>query len=90
MSLPRECRVHVARKLGADKVLAARFVRIGSHCILTASLFGVEKRPRTLVVTTRGRCDEDGLLESVEQVVLKIGRALSPDLWPYGGRARRR
>lgn len=85
-----ECRVLVARRLGAHRVLEARVVRIGVSCIATARLHGVKKGTRSLVVTARGRCTEDGLLDLVEEVVGKIARALSPDLWPYGGRRRAR
>lgn len=89
--LSQECQVRVAGLLGASEALVARIVRIGSHCIVTANLYGVKKKkPRTFVVTVKGRCDEDGLLESVEEVVVKIGRRLSPDLWPYGGKVRAR
>ncbi len=86
----QECQVHVARRLGATRVLAAKIVRIGSFCIVTASLHGVAKRSKTVVVTAKGGCGEDALLESVEEVVVKIGRVLSPDLWPYGRKARAR
>ena len=88
--LSSECQVYLAKKLGASKALVARIVRIGSYCIVTASLFGVKKKSRTLVVTAKGGCGEDGLLDSVEVVVVKIGRVLSPDLWPYGGKVRAR
>lgn len=88
--ISQECQVFVARRLGASKALVARVVRIGSFCIVTASLYGVKKGSRTLVVTAKGGCAEDDLLESVEVVVVKIGRVLSPDLWPYGGKVRAR
>jgi len=71
----QSCQVEIGRELAASKSLATRLMKIGSKCVVTATLYDLRRAATEGGATAEGGCGEDALRESLKKVVPH----LSPD-----------
>ncbi len=65
----QSCQVEIGRELAASKSLATRLMKIGSKCVVTATLYDLRRAATEGGATAEGGCGEDALRESLKKVV---------------------
>lgn len=68
----KSCQVTIGRELAAQKSIALQLLRIGSFCVLSASLFDLRQAATERGATARGGCSEDSIVESIERVAKQL------------------
>jgi formylglycine-generating enzyme required for sulfatase activity len=68
----QSCQVEIGRELAASKTLATRLMKIGSRCVVTATLYDLRKAASEGGATAEGGCGEDALRESLKKVVSSL------------------
>lgn len=66
------CQIEIGREFAAQKTLAIRLVRIGSACLVTASLYDLKSATAEDATRQRGSCGEEDVAAMLVPVVAKI------------------
>jgi len=63
------CQIEIGKELAAQKSLANQVLKIGSQCKVTVNLYDLKKAASDEAGAGSGKCDEDGVVLSLEQAV---------------------
>jgi formylglycine-generating enzyme len=66
------CQVEIGKELAANKSLAARLLKIGGVCVLTATLYDLRRAATEGGATSEGKCSEDAFRRAIGVVVHKL------------------
>jgi hypothetical protein len=72
----QNCQIELGREMAAEKTLATQIIKIGSSCTVNASLYDLKKAAAETAASVKGKCDEDGLLASIDKVVGELAGGL--------------
>ena len=74
----QSCQIELGKALAAEKTLATSVTQLGSTCAVSSNLYDLRTEVVERSATSKGACDVDGLVASLEAVVQKLsGRAPS-------------
>lgn len=62
------CQIELGRELAARKSIMTKLTKVGQKCVLSASLYDLKSAATQTATQKKGTCDEDALLEIVDQV----------------------
>ncbi len=68
----QSCQIEVGRELAAQKTISAQLMRLAGKCTLNLSLYDLRKAATEGASSASGSCEEDGLVQSIEQAVAKL------------------
>jgi F0F1-type ATP synthase membrane subunit c/vacuolar-type H+-ATPase subunit K len=68
----QSCQIEIGKELAAQKSLSTMVVKLGSKCNVTSVLYDLRKAASEGGASASGRCDEDGIVGSLETVVRKL------------------
>lgn len=68
----QSCQIEIGKELAAQKSLSTMVVKLGSKCNVTSVLYDLRKAASEGGASASGRCDEDGIVASLETVVRKL------------------
>lgn len=68
----QSCQIEIGKELAAQKSLSTMVVRLGSKCNVTSVLYDLRRAASEGGASASGRCDEDGIVASLETVVRKL------------------
>jgi hypothetical protein len=68
------CQIELGKELAAEKTLATKILKLGTRCTVNIALYDLRKAASEDAATTTGKCDEDGLMDSLNVVVGKISK----------------
>jgi hypothetical protein len=66
------CQIEIGKELAAQKSLATSVMRIGSRCVVTATLYDLRRATTEKGAAAKGSCSEDGIMETVDAVMAKL------------------
>jgi len=82
------CQIEIGQELAAQKSLASQIHKLGSKCVVTATLYDLKRAATERAATAEGACSEEGLMASLKQVVEKLasrGQSSAPAEQPEEG-----
>ena len=68
----RACQIEIGRELAAQKTLATKLLRLGSKCLLTASVYDLRRAVADQAASVKGACSEDGIVNSIEALTKRL------------------
>jgi len=74
----RSCQIEVGRELAAQKSLATVILKLGSKCMVTATLHDLKRATAELAASAKGSCTADAVVASLEQVVRRLTGKSNP------------
>lgn len=88
------CQIELGKELAANKSLSAHVFRLANECRFSLTLFDLRTAASEAAATTSGRCDEAGIVASLEEAVEQLfgggtrpaGKAASVPPVPAGTR----
>lgn len=88
------CQIELGKELAANKSLSAHVFRLANECRFSLTLFDLRTAASEAAATTSGRCDEAGIVASLEEAVQQLfgggtrpaGKAASVPPTPAGTR----
>lgn len=66
------CQIEVGKELAAEKSLAGTVSKIGSRCVVALKLFDLRSATQDAAGTAKGKCDEDGVLDSTDAALRQL------------------
>lgn len=66
------CQIELGRELAAEKTLASQVARVGRTCLVTLKLYDLRKSAAEAAGSARGKCSQDGVLESIDAALTKL------------------
>lgn len=66
------CQIELGKELAANKSLAAHVYRLANECKFSLTLFDLRTAASEAAATTSGRCDEAGIVASLEEAVEQL------------------
>ena len=74
------CQIEVGKELAAEFSVSSSVARVGSQCLITASVWDLRRSTQIRAATAKGRCDPDELIEAIERVTDKLAAAMAKAL----------
>jgi TPR repeat protein len=68
------CQIELGQELAANRTLSTQVMKLGSQCVVAATLFDLRRSIAERGATAEGSCDEDGVTASIKRVVAKLTR----------------
>ena len=68
----RTCQIKIGKQLAAHRSLSTRLVKIGSRCVVTGTLYDLQRGAADQGATAEGKCSEDGIMASIKAVVTQL------------------
>jgi hypothetical protein len=68
----QSCRIEMGRELAAQKILAARILKIADTCQLTATLYDLRRSATEKAASSEATCDEKSLLGALKTIASKL------------------
>lgn len=68
-----KCQSEIGQVFKAHKVLATKFYKLGSKCVVVANLYDMATSVAERSTTIKGTCDQDALAFAIEKIPPKIG-----------------
>jgi len=66
------CQIELGKALAAEKTLTTKVSRLGSQCIVSATLFDLKTETAERAATSKVPCTEDGFVRAVDDIVLQL------------------
>jgi hypothetical protein len=66
------CQIELGKAVAAEKTLAAKLIRVGDTCALTATVFDLKSEATDAAQTVRTGCGQDGLMDAVDTVADRL------------------
>lgn len=77
----QKCQIEMGRELAAEKTLSAQVIKFGKFCTVNVALYDLKKAATESAASVKGRCGEEGLIESLDKAISKlVGIDISPTL----------
>jgi hypothetical protein len=73
------CQIQIGKELAAEFSISSAVSKVGSQCLLYASVWDLAKSTQIKSATVREKCDPELLIEAVERIVDKIDAAMDPN-----------
>jgi len=68
----QSCQIELGREMAAEKTLATQIIKLGRTCTVNITLYDLKKAAAESASSIRGKCGEDGLLDSIDKAVQKL------------------
>lgn len=68
----QSCQIEIGKELAAEKSVAVQIMKIGSQCIVSATLYDLRKATTEQGATAKSSCGEDAILLSLDSVVTQL------------------
>jgi len=68
-----KCQNEIGLVFKAHKVLATKFYKLGSQCVVVANLYDIATSVAERSTTIKGNCDQDALAYAIEKIPPKLG-----------------
>jgi|GEM_PF-6100709 hypothetical protein len=78
----QSCQIEIGKELAAEKSVAMQIMKIGSQCIVSATLYDLRKATTEQGATAKSSCGEDAVLLSLDSVVTQLTKANQPPTPP--------
>ena len=85
------CQIEVGKELAASLAVSGTILKIGRQCIVTLTLIDLRTSAKEAAAKGRGRCTEEGVLQSIDQALAQLGdrpvrqgTAATPDILGVG------
>lgn len=66
------CQIEIGRELAAQKTLAARVMKIGHDCVVTATIYDLRTAASDQAAEARGSCSAEEVMSSLGEVASKL------------------
>ncbi|MBN2496465.1 MAG: hypothetical protein JXR96_17860 [Deltaproteobacteria bacterium] len=73
------CQIELGRELAAQYSISSRIGRVGTKCLITASVWDLRRATQIKGASAVAPCDADALVASVETISSKLKRSMSGD-----------
>lgn len=74
------CQIEVGKELAAEFSISSSIAKVGSQCLITASVWDLRRSTQIRSATDKAKCDADLLIVSVERVTDKLIDAMNKAL----------
>ncbi len=72
------CQIEIGKSVAAQKILTTKIIHLGSRCVLTATIYDLEKEVTEGSASQKAACDPDALGTALEHMVASLKSHLHP------------